>query len=393
MRIVFFEMKKIWNIKLLLIVALICALFYLMFMEFEITYFPNGHSPTEEVAYSIQLTKEYGPTLEEAEHSEFMLKTHAELIYEAENYIQNMPVFAEAGIYTYEDYEKVHEKEDQTDLESDAIWTLLREECDFVRFKLQALDSIENGYTRLEKGSEYLLPASASEKEIARLLQIQETGEYRNIMDGWVFGNTVTYTVYLAILAVLAVLVFVSPLIVTDRARKVHLLQYTVKHGRSILNKQLIAVLLSAFLLTTALILIFGAIYSTNGTWPFWNNGLTSFLNFQVTFFWFDITYGQYIVLYIALLYILCLGAAAIAFLLSRFSQNLITLILKLIPVFAMLGALGYSVFNETYSNNNPLYVKTGITGIEPMICGFVLMAGLAVSFYIVRRERKVDVI
>ncbi|HWQ41529.1 MAG TPA: hypothetical protein VN456_05780 [Desulfosporosinus sp.] len=51
------------------------------------------------------------------------------------------------------------------------------------------------------------------------------------------------------------------------------------------MNKQLIAVILSAFLLTTALLMVFGAVYSTNGTWPFWNNGLTSFLNIMVTFF------------------------------------------------------------------------------------------------------------
>jgi len=191
----------------------------------------------------------------------------------------------------------------------------------------------------------------------------------------------------------LAVLVFVSPLIVTDRAKNVHLLQYTAKHGRKILKEQLITVILSAFLLTTALLLVFGTIYSTNGAWPFWNNGLTSFLNLIVTFFWFDITYGQYIAIYIALLYVLCLGAAAIAFMLSRFSQNLIALIFKLIPAFAVLGALCFSVFYCTFSSTNILYMGTSIIGIEPIICGLVLIAGLAVSLYIAQREKKVDVV
>ena len=63
MRIVLYEMKKIWNIKLLLVIALLCALFYSIFMEFSIKYFPNGHPATEEIAYSIEMAQRYGPTL------------------------------------------------------------------------------------------------------------------------------------------------------------------------------------------------------------------------------------------------------------------------------------------------------------------------------------------
>jgi len=67
-------------------------------------------------------------------------------------------------------------------------------------------------------------------------------------------------------------------------------------------------------------------------------------------------------------------------------------LILKLIPVFSMLGALGYGAFTQTYGNRNPFYVKTGIVGIEHIACGVVLITGLAASLFTVHRERKVDV-
>lgn len=393
MRIVFYEMKKIWSVKLLLIVTLLCGLFYAIFMEFNIENFPNGHPATEEVDYSIEMTQWYGPTLDDHEFSDFM-KTREELIPEAEMYIKTNPIFSEVGIYTYSDYQEMSEKRDQTEAEYNARWTLLKEECDFVQFKLQTLDKIEERYYNYpEHKLEGLISEAKSEKELARLIEIQETKEYRNITDGYVFEDTVTYTIYLAILVILAVLVLVSPLIVTDRARNVHLLQYTAKHGRRILNQQFIAVIFSAFLLTTALLLIFGTVYSTHGTWLFWNNGLTSFLNTPIDFFWFDITYGQYIIACIVLLYILCLSEAAVAFMLSRFSQNLITLIFKLIPAFAVFGALCFSVFHYTFSSTNNLYMGTSIIGIEPIVCGLVLIAGLAVSLYIVRREKKVDVI
>ena len=392
MRMVFNEMKKIWNLKMMLLIAIICALFYSMFMGFHINHFPNGHPSTEIVDYSRELTQRYGTTLEEEEFSEFVQDTREALLAEAEAYIKKMPIFAEAGIYTYADYERVRDS-DETQLETDAIWTLLGEECDFVQFKLQALNSIEESYYHYP---EYMLNSfieirgAEHEKELNRFMQIKEREEYRNIMASEVLDATVKYAVYLAILTILAVLVLISPLVVTDRMRNIHLLQYTAEQGRDVFQKQLAAVLLSAFCLTTALVVIFGVIFSTNGTGMFWDNGITSFLAY--TTFLADMTYGQYCIIYIVLLYVFCLGTAAIAFVLSRFSQNPITLILKLIPVFAAVTTLAVFVFHNTFSIGNVLYAGTGIWWIEPIACGFILLFGSALSLYVVGREKKVDV-
>ncbi|MFT4146228.1 MAG: hypothetical protein QM644_17395 [Mobilitalea sp.] len=390
MRIILYEMKKIWNIKLLLVITVLCALYYFMFLEFNIKHFPNGHPVTEELNFSIQMLEQSGLTMEEDEFSDFILSTREKLITEAETYIKNIPIFSEAEIYTYEDYKKIHEKSNQSELETTAIWTLLGEECDFVRFKLEALSNIEDRYHNYP---EYLLnkliSETTDEKELDRLMEIQESEEYRNIMDGWVFENTVTYAVYLAVLTILAVLVLISPLIVTDHTKNVHLLQYTSKQGRAVFNNQFIAAMISAFLLTTVFILIFGAIYSSNSTWIFWNSGLTSFLN---TTFLVNITYGQYIIISVALLYVLCLSAAASAFVLSRFSQNLITLIMKLIPLFAVYGLISVSVLNYTFNRVNIIYAGTGILGIETIVCGFLLLSGLAVSIYFIHKETKIDI-
>jgi len=391
MRIVINEMKKIWNIKILLVVALLCTLFYWLFMSFYIDSFPNGHSTTEEVEYSTELVKRYGLALEENEYTGFIKETRQKLISEMEMYIKSNPVFADAGIYSYEDYEKVYEKEELTEAENKAVWTLLGEECDYVRFRMQAINLIESRYKDFPKSLESCISESKNQKEIDRLTSVLTTKEYTNIMDGYVYENTVNYVYYLAIMTILAVLVLVSPLIVTDRSRNVHLLQYTSKYGRKIYKKQLLAVILSAFILTTVLIIIFGAVYGKIGTWIFWNSGLTSFLNFSV--FWFDITYGQYTVIYIAFLYILCLGTAAIAFILSRFSKNFITLILKLIPVFAVLTIACKCVFKKLFCTTNLLYRATGLIGIEPIVCSLILIAGISAAYYLVRRERKVDVI
>lgn len=391
MRMVWYELRKIWNSRILLVVALLCTLFYWLFMSFYIDFFPNGHPAIEEFEYSNELLDRYGPTLEEDEYVEFISANREKVIAEMERYIKSNPVFANVGISSYEDYERVDKKQNPTEAETEALWTLFGKESNFVGFKLQTIEWIENQYRDYPRYVSELMLEATNQKEIDRLNAILETKEYTNIMEWEVYINTVRYTVYLAILSILAVFVLVSPLIVTDRARNVHLLQYSSKHGRKILQKQLLAVLLSAFMLTTLLILIFGAIYSTNGTWVFWHSGMTSFLNGPI--FLFDITYGQYIVLYIVLLYTLCLGTAAMAFLFSRFSRNLITLILKLMPMFAVLTVLCLYVFNDPFSMNNSLYKALGMIGIEPLVCGGVFIVFLAVSLYFVRREKEVEVI
>lgn len=390
MRIILHELKKIWNIKSLFVVALICALFYFLFLS-QFIDFPNGHSTTEEVEYSIEMLQRYGTTLEEDEISEFTSENREKLIAEMEMYIKRDPIFADAGIYSFEDYERVANQPTNSEVESKAIWALLGKEYDFVRFKLQALEWIESQYQFYPTYASQLISDSISAKEIERLTEILETKEYTNIMDWNVYENTVGYTVFLANLSILSVFVLVSPLIVIDRSRNVYLLQYSSKQGRKILQKQFIAVLLSAFMLTTILILIFGAIYSTNGTWIFWNSSLTSFLNSHT--FWFDITYGEYVVVYILLLYILCLSTAALAFLCSRFSRNLVTLILKLIPIFALLVLFSNNcIFIHMFSFSHFLYWNLGLIGMEPIISGIVFILCVGASLYFVRREKAIEV-
>jgi len=187
MRMVINEMKKIWNIKILLVVALSCTLFYWLFMSYYIDSFPNGHSTTEEVEYSTELIKRYGSTLEEEEYTEFINETRQRLISEMEMYIKSNPAFADAGIYSYEDYEKAYEKEDLTEAENKAVWTLLGEECDYVRFRMQAIDLIESWYKNFPKSLERCISEAKNQKEIDRLTSILTTKEYTNIMDWQLF--------------------------------------------------------------------------------------------------------------------------------------------------------------------------------------------------------------
>jgi len=173
---------------------------------------------------------------------------------------------------------------------------------------------------------------TVNERDLQRLIEIRDSGELLNVMEQFTMDYTWRYGRSLAVLAILATLILVSPLIATDRANRINWLQYSSKQGRGILKKQFFAILLSAVMLTTVLVIIFGGIFSTLETWRFWNNGINSFMSYP--YHWLSITYGQYVLLMVGVIYLFSIGTAIFAFTLSRFSQNMVRLMFKVIPSF-----------------------------------------------------------
>lgn len=395
MRIVLNELKKIWNLRLVAVSIIISTLFYMIFMRSSIELFRHNHSNIETFDYAVALTERYGSSVSDEEIADF-IRTEKNIVKaEMETYIEELPIFAEVGVTNLAEYEALS-PDNNTNLsekEHEAYWTLLSEEGNHSRFKMQALNHFEEQYDHYPKVQleRELNATHTSSKENARLHEVKEQEEYRSIVSGYAFENTINYSIYLAILTILLSLVMVSPLIINDRSKNIHFLQYSARNGRDILKQQGIAVTLSAFLITTVTILIFGAIYAANGTYVFWNNGLTSFLN-NVQFFWFELTYGQYLLLFTFLLYALGIGTALFAFVISRFSSNLIAAIMKLIPVFGLLCVLCSLVFNFTFSNINLLYELTGIVGVEAVVVLILFGIEVALSIYTMVSEKHTDV-
>lgn len=390
MKIIINEIKKIWNLKILALITIINVLFFLIFMEFNISCFPNGHPFTEYYNFSEELTLQYGTTLEKHEFDEFA-KKREELVEQAENYIARDAIFSAAGIYNYEDYYKfVNSSKEKTKEEDIVLWRLSGKECDFVEFKIAALDSMINDYKDARVYYKDQILETDRPKEIKRLQEILDTQQYKSIMHYHTIGNTSSYILWFSILAVLSVLILLSPLLVADKMRGVNVLQYTSKKGRKLLLSQLWAVLISAFLLTTIQLIVVGGIYSTKGTHIFWENGMNSFIG--RTSFWFDMTYGQYILYALGMIYLCSIGTALIAYVIAGISQHYIQLILKLVPVFILLALLCKSVFDVCFSMDNTLYQLTGIVGIEVIACSIMLVLGSLLCIVFAQRMKKIDI-
>jgi hypothetical protein len=287
----------------------------------------------------------------------------------------------------------MREKEEYSPEEWEASWALFEKE-DFLGFKLQTLDQLEgyfeNGRARLDDPAKLAILLAA--KEQARYRQIMQKHEDYSVFNSVIYNNTLEYAAFFYVLAILAVLILVSPLLVSDRHDKLHHLQYSSALGRRIIGRQLLATLLSAFALTTLLVLLFWAIFAITGSFLFWDCYLANALTLDL-FPVFDLTYGQWLVALLALMYVPALAASLCAFMLSRFSGNLITLVMKLLPVFVVFAYLRPVLFGGFFSlTRSQAYNILRLPGAEAYACFAILLIALAAALFVVRRERGVDV-
>ncbi|HWS29203.1 MAG TPA: hypothetical protein VN512_03705 [Clostridia bacterium] len=387
MRVLWGEIKKIWEPKLLLAIAAVCTLFFLIARgDFRI-----GHDMTETRELNICILQNYGVQMDESEFKDF-LKLRDVYIEKAEGHIREDPRFAAIGIFNYEDYWRMFVDGHigaATKEQQEVQWLLLSEPCGYIQFYLQALGRIEEGYVALSSRLDIDLATAPNESVRTRIAAVRDTGEYLGAMDGYTLERHMRYFWVFAVLAIFAPLALVSPLVVNDRSRRVHLLQYASHQGRRTLKMQFTAVLLSALLVICFLTAIFLLLYIyRSGDFALWNAGLTSFEGGLITRV--PITLGQYVLLSIALIDALALGASLLAFVLSRLSQNLVSLLLKLLPTYIAAIALWFFVsdrllilsFQSGFENSN----------FEIVFCALMFCAGLAACCVTVKREKRADV-
>ena len=415
MRVIVNELKKIWNIKILAIIAF-ASVFFIVLTNGYIDAYPRG-TWFFEVDFAHHLTENYGTTLSHSDFEDF-LNYEKTIIQEVNKFIASRQVFVGAGIFDFTDYLAFRE-------ETGLLYDTLTDE----ELKQRVIITGEMGYTtRLRDGTDirvnpyepslayrklvsfgnvaalyrrnvlrdtdwgtfidnFIAHTPLDEREMQRAVEIRDSGELTNILSYWTMFHTWRYVRQVAVLVILATLILVSQLITTDRANQVNWLQYSSKQGRNIFKKQFIAVSISSVFITTILITVFSAIFvAATDVHELWNNGINSFLSFR--FYWLSITFGEYIILTIGVMYLLSIGAATFAFVMSRFSSNKIRLLFKVVPLFIaamMLSNWILSEFLEIYVGGDWLLQLSSLAAAS--------VAGFGFSLFVVRREKMAELL
>lgn len=124
MRLLAWELRKIWRSGILAAIVLLGAVYYWMFPEFYIEYFCNGPASQAQFQLASEWVEKYGPTLEPEERAELDGQL-AEEIRTFDQQIAAIPEAAAVGLTDYETFSKFRENYYSGTAASggEAIWT------------------------------------------------------------------------------------------------------------------------------------------------------------------------------------------------------------------------------------------------------------------------------
>ena len=115
MRIILNEIKKIFSLKMIVLLILITVTMFFVFdIVFHIKYFPNGRPALDIYNIGVEMVENYGEYMDEDEFEHFKAR-YDELVKEADEYIQSRDDFIELGITTYEEFENKDRDNEELD--------------------------------------------------------------------------------------------------------------------------------------------------------------------------------------------------------------------------------------------------------------------------------------
>lgn len=361
------EMKKIWKSKTVLFIAAISVLFFYSFMYQWMKPFSwDGDILNEKIEMLSTWIAQYGNAIDQTEFSEIE-NDYNIILYQARSIIDENVYFKENGVNNYEDY---------LDYEQKAVSSHAGYDYN-VYSKMRHLISQNTGYSSI-----YL-----QEYENA-IQQYRISGDVRNsILPFEVFVYTNNYLVNLMILCLICVFFVAAPVMVDDRENNVVDAQYSSKTGRKTYRIQYICMMLSSVLVVSSVIIVAMLSWRTTGTFIFAKSDLSSFLNTEHLVV--SITYEKYIILFIIMIYLLALGMGGIIFYLSSHSSNIISMLLKSIPVLAA-GLIIALLLKNAFCESSLLYHLLSGKYCEMIVVAVVLMVGILLNAgnYIVLRKR-----
>jgi len=380
MTIVLHEIKKVFGLRMVIMLLAINVIFYFLFIQFYFQYFPNGNPDTEIHRASIEMKKDYGTHMDDAEYELFRQK-YDETIAEAEQFMKTDQQFMDAGITTYEQfYNSDYNNEQLNKLHNYAVF-----ESDTELFwELQARRYMIERYEN-SKIYPYSAYGEVDAKQQDRMEQLVASGEVNSVFTDVVFRNYVSLIIYMTVLIGLGILFMISPIFLKDKRSKVIHLQYTARIGRRLFRKKFAAAMISTILIVTVQLGVFFLMYRNLGTRIFLDAGINSIFN--TGYFWYDLTFGQFIGLTVAAIYALSLITAMFAAWISSIAANYIVIIGLQIPyAFLVFGWMENLLIGRLADIYYAQYV-------QPLT--YSLLAAGAVLLFVLRwrRERRADLL
>lgn len=378
------ELKKLFEIKRLLLILLLGILFYILFFHKNVG-IPVYSSERINLEVSLDLKEKYGYELDQNEYKQLLNNSNQTEESKIDEWIKANEDFKKNQIANYRELlanqdslpDKIAgsligqiateftEKQQQSAL--DNIWRV-----DYVKSIVEVYD------TETKSNTSEFYNADKLNKSSKRI-------EERNQKEVYSLMPDVVMRIYLTILPDFAIFLFLSiillivPYSVKDTMEGITVLQYASQKGCKFYWKKTIAVFISSFVLSvieTGLLLI---MINKNNAFSFVNCYVSGFQNPFITFM--KLTFGQY--MFMSLFYIILIGLclSMITYWISSYTNNYISAIAFQIPIIIFSIVISLTImsqFAEITQNIGLLYVI-------PSMCILMAITGNTIRFILIR--------
>ncbi|SFE40216.1 hypothetical protein SAMN04487969_102353 [Paenibacillus algorifonticola] len=382
MAIVLHEIRKLFSLKMIALVALLNVIFYLMYIQFYFEHFPNGRPDKDIYKIVIEIKQQYGLELDEAEFVQFK-QTFDQKVQEAELIMSRDSHFKGAGISTYEAFRTMDTFSGNKRFKElnhyamfdpgiDLFWELQAQQYLIERFE----DRLERAYANF---------ANTDVSVVKRVDALVESGTLNTIFPDTIYRHYQSIMFYVYSISIVSILLIVSPIFLRDRRSGVIHLQHASRIGRRLFRSKLIAALLSAMLIISIQLGCFFLLYTRRGIALFYEAPINSAFNSM--YFWYDLTFAQFIGLSVGILYVLGLITALAAAFFSSISANYMALVALQIPyIYLITQPLSGVLIENLIVLYRPKYA-------QPIAYGLLFAIVAALLAFRWRRERKGDLL
>ncbi|MDR0849126.1 MAG: hypothetical protein LBN10_08855 [Propionibacteriaceae bacterium] len=413
MRLFLAELKKIWDWRMLLVIVALIGLVWFGLVKGLIDSASDFTGPTGD--YLLQLHEAYGDTLSDEEWEDFdagRVRAEAEAAFQAQ--FQANPLFAKYDIASYEQWQSFEHDainsvvwspaRDVTEMQEDyaSLLSTLYETNPFdvgtPWWRLGQLDTLADRYDPAQREHSFWWRFVESQQDLSDSPLVRERAGFvlehmDNLFDPWIASDISSFVGLFCGISLVAVALLVSPLLVTDRARKVRQIQYTSHEGRAIVGTQLLAVIATSLIvsavLTGAGLMVY--IFSTQAH-LYWTARIAGPM---YNLWMYNLTLGNYVFLLGALSIGLNVAVACGAFALSLHSTSLVAMFLKVVPLVAAVVTIGVFALSSATSVDNVIFsalTRSRLPLPEVWLCVLVLAAGLAMAVVLARHQRHIEV-
>ena len=383
MEIIKNEIKKIFNLNNLIVVGIITLIIWNRFISFEIEHFPNG-SMIHMYNNSVYMLENYGEIVDEEEFKNFK-KMRDEKVKQADEFLSSREEFVNVGLDTYEKFRNLANRGFRDDEKGKLASNLVFEDNEPLFWEIPEMDKRIEDYEVYKKtfiGSEAYEWYPENTRE--RIDEVYKSEDLNSPFSYDIYENYNSLIKGINLLIIITVAILISPIFINDNKNKINYIQYSSKEGRKLFDKKILSGIVSSIIIVTIQLSIFFIIYKSNNTYMFWNCSINSIFNGGTTS-WFDLTFGQYIIITVLLTYIVGVVVGIISMGVSSKVKTYISLIGAQIPILFILWiVLKYIGINYITSIYNPKYTMHYIYITLILISVFIIKG-------IVKKEKKLD--